>query len=84
MDEVTLTIANSDDRKTSNVPPVEGEMEDVESPSERNRKKLVKFGLLLALVLIIVYVVLDYTVRGLTRPTFPPVTGGASTLCHNI
>lgn len=63
VDETTAVIANSNDRNTSNVLPAEVDMEDVESPEVKKKKKLVKYGLLLALVLVIVYVVFDYSVR---------------------
>ena len=62
-EETTAVIANSSGWNTSNVPPAEVEAEDVESPEVEKKKKLVKYGLLLALVLVIVYVVFDYSVR---------------------
>lgn len=63
MDETSAVNANSSGWNTSNVPPAEVEVEDVESPEVEKKKKRVKYGLLLALVLVIVYVVFDYSVR---------------------
>lgn len=63
MEETTAVNANSSGWNTSNVPPAEIEAEDVESPEAKKKKKLVKYGLLLALVIVIVYVVFDYSVR---------------------
>ena len=62
------TVVNNADLQTSGVAAAEDEREDVESPPSK-QKKLVKFGLLLALIVVIVYVVLDYTVSDLKKCT---------------
>lgn len=56
----TMTTSHSDENSTT-VLPVESAVEDTE-PAATKQQKLIKAGLLFALVAIVVYVIIDYTV----------------------
>lgn len=64
MDSTKMTVSTNEKAKESRDPMVVADDEE-EDPAQSARQKYIKLGLLSALVLIIAYVVIDYTVSAL-------------------
>lgn len=66
--DVVMSSANGDMSMTAMPTPDEHNEDEVVSPQTK-QQKLIKLGLLISLIVVIIYVILDYTVSVLLRKT---------------